>query len=353
MPEKPKSPVGNPDDLNDLDAGWSEDDSGVSDRPTVAPPFDLATYAKESAAPSSNVVLKIERMPSIPSGLGIPTPYAGTPRVPAGGPESSLEDRIDQMFSDEHTAARNPSLRARSDTAVTMPPPAPIPEHITGRLTPRLTPESGGTDVRISEQASAPSSEPMSRRETPRGLEQVEQARALSAREDIGTGTALSIANLRAPSNVPPKPETDDPVLTLEGVVDMRASSADITTDPVGEMQERFALGDYSGALVMAESLLDENPTHVEAREYAESCRAVLQQMYSAKIGPMDRVPVVEVAREQLRWLSIDHRAGFVLSLVDGVSSLEMILDVSGMPSLDALRILYELTQQHIIAFKD
>jgi len=193
----------------------------------------------------------------------------------------------------------------------------------------------------------------MSRRETPRGVEQVEQARALSAREDIGTGTALSLVNMHVPSNVPPKPETDDPVLTLEGVVDMRASAADITTDPVGEMQERFALGDYSGALVMAESLLDENPTHVEAREYAESCRAVLQQMYSAKIGPMDRVPVVEVAREQLRWLSIDHRAGFVLSLVDGVSSLEMILDVSGMPSLDALRILYELTQQHIIAFKD
>ena len=45
-----------------------------------------------------------------------------------------------------------------------------------------------------------------------------------------------------------------------------------------------------------------------------------------------DRVPVVMVAREQLRWLSIDHRAGFLLSHVDGVSSLEMILDVSGMP---------------------
>ena len=350
MPDKPKSPVGNSDDLNDLDAGWGEDDSGVSDRPTVAPPFDLATYAKESAAPSSNVVLKVDRVPSIPSGLGIPTPHAGFPRSLA--PERSLEDRIDQIFSDEHTAARSPSLGAPSDTAVTMPPPAPVPEHITGRLT-RLTPESGGTDVRISDQASAPSSEPMSRRETPRGLEQVEHARALSAREDIGTGTALSLVNMRVPSNLPPKPETDDPVLTLEGVVDLRASSADITTNPVAEMQERFALGDYSGALVMAESLLDENPTHVEAREYAESCRAVLQQMYSAKIGPMDRVPVVEVAREQLRWLSIDHRAGFVLSLVDGVSSLEMILDVSGMPSLDALRILYELTQQHIISFKD
>ena len=41
------------------------------------------------------------------------------------------------------------------------------------------------------------------------------------------------------------------------------------------------------------------------------------------------------------------------LSLVDGISSLEMILDVSGMPSLDALRILFELVEQRIISLRD
>jgi hypothetical protein len=58
------------------------------------------------------------------------------------------------------------------------------------------------------------------------------------------------------------------------------------------------------------------------------------------------------VPRDQLRWLSIDHKAGFVLSLVDGVSSLEMIIDVSGMPELDTLRILSELAQQRIISVR-
>jgi hypothetical protein len=204
-------------------------------------------------------------------------------------------------------------------------------------------------------------------------MQQIEAARALSAREDLGTGSLLSLANMRVPSNLPPRampgaaghaggippgPQApDDPVITLVGVQNVSGMpeppGAEAPSDPQKEMQERFALGDYSGALVMAESLLDENPTHVEAREYAESCRAVLQQMYTAKIGPLDRVPVVEVAREQLRWLSIDHRAGFVLSLVDGVSSLEMILDVSGMPPLDALRILFELVQQRIISLRE
>jgi hypothetical protein len=39
----------------------------------------------------------------------------------------------------------------------------------------------------------------------------------------------------------------------------------------------------------------------------------------------------------------IDHRAGFLLSLVDGKSSLEEIVESCGMPRLDALRILQEL----------
>jgi len=74
--------------------------------------------------------------------------------------------------------------------------------------------------------------------------------------------------------------------------------------------------------------------------------------MYTARIGPLDKVPVVMVPRAQLRWLTIDHRAGFVLSHIDGTSNLEQILDVSGMPPLDSLRILYELVQQRIITFR-
>ena len=117
-------------------------------------------------------------------------------------------------------------------------------------------------------------------------------------------------------------------------------------------MNDRIALGDYSGALEVAEQLLETDPANEPVRVCAESCRGILKQMYITRIGPLDRVPIVMVARDQMRWLSIDHRAGFVLSLVDGVSSLEMILDVSGMAVLDALRILSELAQQRIISFR-
>jgi len=148
-------------------------------------------------------------------------------------------------------------------------------------------------------------------------------------------------AGTASPSATPgAKPEISEPPA---------ASSFD---DTIREMRDRFSLGDYTGALVLAEGLLEDAPHDPEVRECAENCRQVLRQMYTARIGPLDRVPVVTVARDQLRWLSIDHRAGFVLSHIDGVSSLEMILDVSGMPLLDALRILCELAQQRIISFR-
>jgi len=143
----------------------------------------------------------------------------------------------------------------------------------------------------------------------------------------------------RAPAAPPPPPPDDD--------------GPEIETIPSEqEMNDRVALGDYTGALDIAEKLLLLDPEDEEAQQCAESCRGVLRQMYTARIGALDRVPMVMVPRDQLRWLSIDHRAGFVLSLIDGVSSLEMILDVTGMPELDALRILSELVQQRIISFR-
>jgi len=127
------------------------------------------------------------------------------------------------------------------------------------------------------------------------------------------------------------------------------SSSPGAPSSTVPDMQDRYAVGDFTGALVIAESILDANPDDEDAKRYAQSCREVLTQMYAARIGPMDQVAVVAVPPDQITWLSLDHRAGFLLSLVDGVSSIEEILDISGMTRLDALRIMYTLVQQNVI----
>ncbi len=142
------------------------------------------------------------------------------------------------------------------------------------------------------------------------------------------------------------------PAVAPPAAVPPAPKSSANNVDPIQDMRERFSLGDYSGALVVAEAILDEDAENVEALKCMDACRRVLEQMYTSRIGPLERVPFIAVPQEQLRWLNIDHRAGFVLSHVDGMCSLEQILDVSGMPTLDTLRILYELLQQRVIGFR-
>jgi hypothetical protein len=198
---------------------------------------------------------------------------------------------------------------------------------------------------------------------------ELEAARARSAQSDPSPGRTpsglLAIANLRSPSGLPPDSGSEPGASnkspsSIEAAV-LRAIktsspppeiSQRTIEDPIAEMRERASLGDYTGALEMAELILAADPGNLEAAECAENCRCVLESMYAARLGPFDGVPVVAVPQTQMQWLSIDHRAGFILSLIDGLSTLEMIIDVSGMQKLDALRILHALVQQRIVAFK-
>jgi hypothetical protein len=179
----------------------------------------------------------------------------------------------------------------------------------------------------------------------------------------------------------PPSAELDDPLAHLELDLDTETPSGEhgpieervtpvqaapdsllelhreVSTAPAPEadpaardMRERYAVGDFTGALVIAESILEADPEDLDAKRYAQSCREVLMQMYSARLGALTQVVNIAIPSDQIRWLSLDHRAGFLLSLVDGASSVEELLDICGMPRLDALRILYQLLEQRVIA---
>jgi len=115
------------------------------------------------------------------------------------------------------------------------------------------------------------------------------------------------------------------------------------------ELEERYAVGDYTSALRIAEDMLARSPDDLSARRYVQNCRDVLTQMFAARIGPLDQVITVVVSPEEVQWLSLDHRAGFLLSLVDGQSTVDEILDISSMTRLDALKIIHDLAEQQVV----
>ena len=141
-----------------------------------------------------------------------------------------------------------------------------------------------------------------------------------------------------------------EPLLTEEEAEQSQGDRPTFPDDPMlDEVRDRYATGDYSGALVMAEGILQHDSENSLARRYADHCRLVLEQMAVSRLGSLDQVPRVSVEGDRLRWLSLDHRAGFLLSLIDGGSSLEELLDISGMPRFEALKILCDLLDQDVI----
>jgi hypothetical protein len=119
--------------------------------------------------------------------------------------------------------------------------------------------------------------------------------------------------------------------------------------DLVGEMEELYALDDLTGALRYAELILGREPESQQAKRCAENCRKRLLSLYSSKIGNLGAVPVPALGDAELRWLGLDHRSGFLLSRVDGVSTVEEVLDICGMPRLEALKTLVDLLDRGAI----
>lgn len=164
------------------------------------------------------------------------------------------------------------------------------------------------------------------------------------------TGPPLALPDERGEAS-PSEELPDDTALTLES----RSSSTDALElvdrtrpsepelDLAAEMVERFALDDFTGALRVAQLLLGRRPDHAEAQRIAAESERRLEQLYTSQLGGLQRVPRVSVAETDIRWLGLDNRAAFLLSRVDGTHTIEELVEVGGMPRVDALKTLVEL----------
>ncbi len=64
-------------------------------------------------------------------------------------------------------------------------------------------------------------------------------------------------------------------------------------------------------------------------------------------------MPWLIASQEELLALPLDSRAGVVLSLVDGRCTVEMILDITGLPEDQAIDVLEGLRQLGVIELHD
>jgi|GEM_PF-738580 hypothetical protein len=92
-------------------------------------------------------------------------------------------------------------------------------------------------------------------------------------------------------------------------------------------------------------SALDE-PASGVSRAMPES--TIVRKARDAR-SMLPRTPIVLVAKADLRAVPLDSRSGFLVSLIDGLTSVESLIDLSGMPAEETLALLEELRLRRIV----
>lgn len=165
-----------------------------------------------------------------------------------------------------------------------------------------------------------------------------------------------------APPAAAPAPPSEEVEVDLDidveesaPVVASAAAPAPPPQDPndVGGLLLKAAdlldLDDYTGAMAEVEQVLQLDPSNATAQELRGRCEATLLAMTESKLGDLTRRPKTLMTPDQIVWLNIDHRAGFLLSMIDGTVSLEEIFMLSSMPRLETAKLLLKLLQEKAI----
>ena len=114
--------------------------------------------------------------------------------------------------------------------------------------------------------------------------------------------------------------------------------------------RELVALNDFSGAMELLGKILARKPQDEEAQKLHATCEENLTQMYESKLGAMDRVPRVVLPPDEIIWLNLDPRAGFVLAQIDGGVTFEDLYAICGLQRLDTARILSQLLEEGVVS---
>ncbi|WNG48619.1 hypothetical protein F0U60_34290 [Archangium minus] len=164
-------------------------------------------------------------------------------------------------------------------------------------------------------------------------------------------------APVRAPVPAPVAPRAPAPA-PVRAVTPAPVAARAVTPAPVPVatllqgVEELLSLGDVSSAMELLRKVEQMAPGHPLLTAARERCVRQQQAALEAKLGDLKRVPMLKLRMAELMKLSLDPRAGFLLSRIDGRLSFEALFSVSGMSRPDTIQVLARLLDQDIITIR-
>jgi hypothetical protein len=145
-------------------------------------------------------------------------------------------------------------------------------------------------------------------------------------------------------------PDFDPEAFARDSEVQLRPArlpkGGETTTEEARRLLEE---GEPERALFLLARLLEQAPLHVEGNALSKECAAAFEQECLSVIGSPATVLVVALSPDELKGFGLDHVSGFFLSLMDGHTNVETLLDLCGLSRLPGLRHLRDLVQRGIV----
>jgi hypothetical protein len=144
-------------------------------------------------------------------------------------------------------------------------------------------------------------------------------------------------------------PEFDPEAFARDSEVRQRTVPPSTGESTMDDARRHLQDGDPEQALFLLVRLLELAPFHAEASTLSKECRAALERVCVSAIGSTSTVLVVTIGPDELKGFGLDNVSGFLVSLIDGHTEVETLLDLSGLPRLLALRHLRGLVTRGIV----
>lgn len=139
----------------------------------------------------------------------------------------------------------------------------------------------------------------------------------------------------------------------IEETAPLQESPEDRTRRRITALFEKALAWSHSGELDKAVASIDlalsEDPNSALGQKLIHRHREQMQSVFQAFLGDLDRQPVLARPLHELASAPISPRAAFLLSRIDGTLTLDELLDVSGMPRIEAYRYLCQLFLRGIL----
>lgn len=308
-PAEPPAAAPEPDAFDDLDF-----DLGFA---APSPAFAPAPAAASPAAPSVSPARAVEDDDAFDFDLGLESPApsfgAGAGSESSAGQElkpSTLSPLSGRPMVDQDALSTRPG-----DSEAQHVKQTPSRESAPTPLAPALYDKSEPIDEdEFFELAESMASEAsMSRESVGRG-----RFGASGLDQATGVGEAHEYSELGSPASSVVGPVTNLSAILLEA-------------------RRIFESGDYDAALDICSKIISRSRGNAEAEQLREQIEAAMSKAVSQRLGSLDQVPRLKIAPNAIATLNLDHRAGFLLSLIDGYSTYEDLLDLASMPREEAL----------------